>query len=219
MICDGYTLHGSVSGFHFSYRPALAEERSIVLEMLAFHAKNRLVVDFIRRHVWWSDRSIESLPSDIVEALFFVCLGVARPECGGDWSQDWEQRDAKNLYDGVLLEMTYPRVANRSCDDCRKWWYDEETGKVARVGDKPLKRPINVLTVCQTNEGCPKGTPENQKALSDKNRLAWKAHREWKAVGEFPDDHIVRRNAFIIEKAIKDAEKTNQKARMMNGRK
>jgi len=219
MICDGYTQHGSVGGLHFSYRPSLAEERDVVLEMLGFHSKPRLVTDYIRRHVWWSDRSIETLPSEIVEAMFFVCLGVARPESGGDWCPEWEHRDAKNLYDGVLLELTHPKVASRDCEDCQKWWYDEESGKIVRRSGFPIKRPLNVLTVCQTNEGCPKGSPEDQKTLSKKNRLAWKAYREWRAVGEFPDDHIVRRNAFIIEKAIADAERFKQKARVLNGRK
>lgn len=51
---------------------------------------------------------------------------------------------------------------------------------------------------CRTNQGCPKGTPENSKELSSKNRQAYEHYLQCKAVGKFPEDAIVYRNAGII---------------------
>jgi hypothetical protein len=45
---------------------------------------------------------------------------------------------------------------------------------------------------------CHKGTPETSKALTARNLRAWRHYRECRAVGAFPDDPIVRRNAEII---------------------
>lgn len=53
---------------------------------------------------------------------------------------------------------------------------------------------------CRTNQGCPKGTPENSKELSNKNRLAYDHYLQCKAIGKFPDDAIVYRNAGIIRR-------------------
>lgn len=55
--------------------------------------------------------------------------------------------------------------------------------------------------------GCPKGTPENQKGLSDQNLQALRHYQECKAVGSFPDDPIVRRNARIISQMERQHER------------
>ena len=60
------------------------------------------------------------------------------------------------------------------------------------------------LAPCQDpKRGCPKGTPENPRNLLLCNELAYEHYRECRAVGEFPDDPIVRRNAAII-RAVED---------------
>jgi hypothetical protein len=40
--------------------------------------------------------------------------------------------------------------------------------------------------------------PAEAVELSDRNWLAWQHYRECRAIGRFPDDPIVRRNAAII---------------------
>jgi hypothetical protein len=47
--------------------------------------------------------------------------------------------------------------------------------------------------------GCDKGTPEDQHVLTEQNRAAYEHWKECKAVGIFPDDPIVRKNAVIIQ--------------------
>ena len=109
-----------------------------------------------------------------------------------------------------------PEVANRDCDHCQEFLYDEETGLVRRqkfgpVGDDGLKLPVlrrNAPLPCRTAAGCPKGTPERQLSLSEKNRRAYRHYQMCKATGTWPKDGMVRRNAGIIEAAISSAEIT-----------
>lgn len=74
-------------------------------------------------------------------------------------------------------------------------------------GKQPVKRPAGTLPPCRTREnGCPKGTPEEPKSLSDRNWKAWMHYLECRAVGHFPNDAIVRKNAATIRAATDAAE-------------
>jgi|15BtaG_2_1085339.scaffolds.fasta_scaffold00119_10 hypothetical protein len=72
---------------------------------------------------------------------------------------------------------------------------------------EPMKRYTKPM--CETDVGCPKGTPDHNRALTEQNRLAWQFHRECEAVGSFPRDAIVRRNAVVIRNAKEWAAKAN----------
>ena len=93
----------------------------------------------------------------------------------------------------------HPEVATRDCSHCQIYLYDEKTGEVKERRGKPIKRPPGTAP-CRTNTGCPKGTPENNTTLTGKNLLALLHYEECKAVGQFPDDPIVRRNAAILRR-------------------
>lgn len=97
--------------------------------------------------------------------------------------------------------LLHPLVAGRDCRHCLKYRYDEKTGKpeTRRRSDEPIERDDMTPAPCRTHKGCPKGTPEDSKALDDRNWQAYQHHLECKAVGSFPDDPIVRRNAMLIE--------------------
>lgn len=101
----------------------------------------------------------------------------------------------------MRLLLLHPEVACRSCEDCKKWLYDKD-GRLAMRGDKPMDRPATIKVVCETAAGCPKGTPEKQVVLSRKNQTAYYHYRQCAAVGKFPDDGIVMRNAEIIKSVI-----------------
>ena len=64
--------------------------------------------------------------------------------------------------------------------------------------NEPLERPPGIVVPCQTKLGCPKGTPDAGKTLTPENRQAWQHYKECRAVGNFPDDSIVRENAALI---------------------
>lgn len=104
---------------------------------------------------------------------------------------------------GVELILYHPKVAYRSCQSCQEYLYDEDTGQVSIdrkfATPRAEKRPAVMPPPCRTCIGCPKGTPENSRELSPKNRLAYEHYLQCRAVGDFPKhDAIVRRNAAII---------------------
>ncbi|WP_417390217.1 hypothetical protein [Gimesia sp.] len=95
-----------------------------------------------------------------------------------------------------------PEVAFRDCDHCLVNLYDESTGKVKMFHGQPVERLPSVPAPCRTDKGCPKGTPEDQKVLSAKNQRAYQHWKECKAVGQFPDDGLVRFHASIIQELV-----------------
>lgn len=99
----------------------------------------------------------------------------------------------------MRLLIENPAITFRDCEQCQIFHYNEETGKpYERRDGQPAKRHWGCPPPCRTQVGCPKGTPENSKALSPKNLQAYEHYRECKAVGQFPEDSIIRRNAAII---------------------
>jgi hypothetical protein len=61
-------------------------------------------------------------------------------------------------------------------------------------------RPKGKLTLCQTPDGCAKGTPEAQRTLNPQNQQVWEHYLECKATGHWPEppDAIVEEHAGII---------------------
>lgn len=103
--------------------------------------------------------------------------------------------------------------------------FDEETGLIQKRGDQYEKREdytppgggCPCPPMCRTKEGCPKGTPENPRSLNEANERAYEHYRECKAIGEFPKDSIVIRNAVIISEVLEEieAEEKNQMQDML----
>ncbi len=101
----------------------------------------------------------------------------------------------------MWLMLAEPVWASRSCDDCEKYIYgengDRRETKISGVS-LPLLRPSNAPTPCYKCPKIPKGQPLRRQSaieLTDRNYAAWQHYRECRAVGQFPDDAIVRRNA------------------------
>lgn len=202
MITDGYTIHGKIGPHPFSYRPALREERREVLEVLRNTGSREFLEEFLRRHVVAGNMGC---PQEIREALFLVCLGLLPLESGESWSRRGEKDEADNLRRGVILTLNHPQFSRRDCEMCRKWWYDDDTGEIVKRGGKELLRPSDTVLLCETNEGCPNGTPKDPHRLTPRNQRAWMHYKHCQAAGSFPDDPIVKRNAWIIQQAEKKA--------------
>jgi len=110
-----------------------------------------------------------------------------------------------------------PEIAARSCSDCQQFlYYDRgpgEFGDVVMRGGKKQPRQRGQKTPCWC---CPKiapgdePKPENAQELSDRNTMAFLFHRECAAVGHFPNDAIVRRNAAIIADAMSAADRVER---------
>ncbi len=113
--------------------------------------------------------------------------------------------------------MLHPDTAARSCSDCQKYLYFDrgpnDFGERATRGGKPCPRPKGLKPPCKW---CPKilpgdeAIPENAQELSEKNTAALVHYRECRAVGEFPADAIVARNAALIRAAEDAAERVHQ---------
>ena len=117
-----------------------------------------------------------------------------------------------------------PSIANRDCQDCLVHQYDEKTGlRVLGDDDKPVKRligcgdeflaPCRDLRVADGNKRlriCPKGTPEEPNSLSEDNEACFDHYKECEAVGFWPDDPLVRRNAAVIRDIEKEADERRQ---------
>jgi len=97
---------------------------------------------------------------------------------------------------------------SRTCTDCVTWVYGDDGHVTQRCGI-PNRRPKGVPTPCWK---CPKIPPvakgeepqrENAVELTEANFAAYVHYLECRAVGKFPNDPIVRRNARIL-RAIQD---------------
>ncbi len=116
--------------------------------------------------------------------------------------------------EGVELILFHPFVAFRDCEHCQQYlyWEDgEEIGQPVKRGDNLVKRNIGSLPPCRTPKGCPKGSPEEPKTLTEKNQAAYQHYRECRATGQFPDDAIVRQNATTIRQ-LEDARERRDQA-------
>lgn len=112
---------------------------------------------------------------------------------------------------GVRLVLLHAVVSERSCRECQDWLYTDKPGEFASKpfehGGRKIPRPKGTKTPCYMCPKQPPDVPEGERCpetaieLSERNWRAWSHYRECRAVGHFPDDPIVRRNASIIRSA------------------
>lgn len=98
--------------------------------------------------------------------------------------------------------MLHPEVAYRDCGHCSQFIYNEKTGEPDTYFGKLIPRKGS-LPPCRFKGAdgkslCKKGTPEESNALNQQNQRVYQHYLECKAIGHFPDDAIVRRNASLI---------------------
>lgn len=130
----------------------------------------------------------------------------------------------------MWVKLARPQF-DRSCDDCRKFIYDE-------AGEKRTNRRTGLPLVNATGSTpcaeCPKiparvvdddgkvipNTPANANKLrphavelTPRLIQAWLHYRECRAVGSFPDDPIVRANAAEFRRAEDEAAESRQAER------
>lgn len=90
--------------------------------------------------------------------------------------------------------------------------FDEETGArmLMRDDKTPIPRFIHMggeyLPPCRQPKGCAKGTPEKTVGLWPENVMCYEHYLECKAVGQFPDDAVIKRNAAVIRDVEEAAE-------------
>lgn len=199
MINDGYTESLTVDGTQYTYRPMLHEERLDLYRRIAKYGA-ACVPSAIRELV--TDRVKGLTDDEPDETVFAIWEAITKGR-----SDELEAAESQNLVDGVWIELTAPQVARRSCDECRKWWYDHDTGKVVEKGGKKLKRVPGSSLPCEAGVGCAKGHWHAPKSLSAKNHKAYEHYLGCRSLGAFPQDSIVARNARLISEVERRAER------------
>jgi hypothetical protein len=205
MILDGYncyhvlTLDGE--RLPIVYRPMVRAERAELGRKLWFLNDEDFAADLytevIKRRVENFDDFLPRVFIRVRDQLLNAVLGLDPVFT--------EDADAKNLADGVRFSLEHPKLARHSCAYCQEWWFDPLTGETTMRRGQPIKRPLYAKKLCESPRGCPKGTPEDSKDLSPKNVQALNHYMECRAVGKFPDDAIVRKNARIIANELSRA--------------
>jgi len=82
--------------------------------------------------------------------------------------------------------------------------YDEDTGERKQYAGQPIRRPTGTNPPCgypgkrKGTTRCPKGTPDSATDLWIRNQTAYRHYQRCQAVGRFPEDDLVERNAAII---------------------
>jgi len=110
---------------------------------------------------------------------------------------------------GVLLLMQHPDIAQRDCEECRQFVFDERTNKKQYYHGNAVRRPPGSVPSCHFNR-CPKGHYDSPNSLRHHNYLAYVHYLECKAIGQFPNDPVVRRNAAIIRMVEESVEKADR---------
>lgn len=123
---------------------------------------------------------------------------------------------------GAKLILLHPEVAGRSCETCKKYLHDDSGGRFGQVVRRPAKtgppvpRPAGSKTPCAVCPKIPAAMPADSLyavELTPELVATYSHYLECKAVGQFPDDPIVRRNAAIIS-AVEGAVSREQSRRM-----
>lgn len=221
-IDDGYTFAATfppadrLPQVQIEYRPLLSAERTRLSRQISRlstagcdrrAALSDLVIDIIvARLVSWDLPGTTGQVRPVTRATIsrlgqglFDCIWRAIFRGPGE---DEEAADARNLSAGVRLALTHPQIAGRDCQHCQRFAYDELTGRPYQNpprNGKLIPRPAGNQPPCRIDGvGCPKGNPEHPTDLNERNRQAYRHYLECRAVGSFPDDPIVRRNAALI---------------------
>lgn len=102
----------------------------------------------------------------------------------------------------------FPEVANRSCEDCRRFEYDKSGKRKKKIDATPagdvlvdVPRIPGAKLPCETRAGCPKGHWSKPRGFCERSRAAYQQFVECRAVGEFPRDALFRQLAAVIDNA------------------
>lgn len=106
----------------------------------------------------------------------------------------------------MVIQRFHPEFAGRTCADCKRWLYRPDGSKMVRGrpqdGGLPLARPPGQPTPCHECPKVPDDAPERTSHYaiepSEKSKQAYQHYLECAAVGNFPDDPLVKCNARII---------------------
>lgn len=220
MFRDGYSrhvtietqLHGKLGCW---FRPITANEWKF------FHKSTRFLKEYTARtamsemvethiepgsndieHEWSSILQFSESEPEAFNKLWRTMIGILPDTTGRYWAED-ERKWRHNLYEGIILLRKHPKLSNRSCESCQKFWYNETTGDVIMENSTLLPMLREGDPICRDPmQGCPKGTPEFQRSLNNSNRWTLSLYQECVSVGMFPSDALFQQSCSIVKKAL-----------------
>ena len=100
----------------------------------------------------------------------------------------------------MRLLLLHPELP--TCGDCQRFVYDPTDGwRRSERGGRPTPRESGQPPPCGSCPKVPRGRtphPAHAVELTDDNYQAWVHYQRCKAVGRFPADAIVERNAGLL---------------------
>lgn len=123
----------------------------------------------------------------------------------------------------MRLKFLHPEIAGRSCSDCKNFMYDDTPQRmglpVIRAGvhqsrgggPTPCRWCPKIPSSVPARDACPEKAVE----LNERNWQALIHYLKCRAVGRFPDDPWVERNAMVIRDEMDSAEQDRQDRRVI----
>lgn len=204
------------------FRPCLAEEA------ISFHRRRsalrpgdgarelRLVRELLDRHIIAVEPEEDGEPLATLDGLAHP---VVRELLGAVLSYSWaeERADRDNIARSAAVLVSDPHIFHRSCRDCATYVYAPDGSQTMRFG-LPVLRPAGTSTPCGV---CPKTSgrlPRTWREAAEPSERTLRVIDHWRrcrAVGRFPSDVIVERNAAILHEIHEQAE-ANERTRLMS---
>lgn len=199
-IGDGYDSNCSIEGYRFEYRPLPQHLRVAVAKR--YLERGPQDKKELRRAI--RERLIDCvIPMEKQEDDQF--LGLLWQHVCGFKDRGELQEETINLKMSLAVKLKNPQFDKFSCEQCKTWWIDIDSGKVTRTGDERAAVRRDGPPPCDNGAVCPVGHFDRQRRLSERNKYVLLHFQECDTVGEFPDDPIVRFNAATIRNAMKNA--------------
>lgn len=124
----------------------------------------------------------------------------------------------------MKLLLFHPECAKVRCADCQRYLYDPKTWQLQtyRAGprreEKPCDRPKGVVPLCETDQGCPKGSPKEEPdcLLLPKNRATLRLYLEARTLGgrlmtkAERRDLLLRHNLAVVDRLYRQWEREHE---------
>lgn len=118
----------------------------------------------------------------------------------------------KKLIKGLACLLRHPEVANRSCETCKLWQFNERDGLTGKKGEIAERNGVKLKRIGPPPcKACPKESPEKAKQheLSDRNYRTLELYYASRAMGcvnltdDMKRDAILQRNFSIIDRIVR----------------
>lgn len=189
-IGDGYDARGEFRGTPLEYRP--------LPEFLRVQQTQRMVdSQFSAGQVYQAIQS-RLITGDLAEwKEDLESLAEIWELVSGHINRERLRQDALNLQTGMAVLRDAPHLDQVSCEQCRMYWLDIETGEFAAREGTPLER--DAPAPCEQGAQCPVGHWSQPRRLHARNRQTLCLYRSCRATGFFPHDPLFAYHASLIE--------------------